>query len=407
MFVVITVLSCGGEPRAQEVKTKAPKGAAAAPTGQVADLKQGDSGPAVELLQRRLNERIDPSPDLVVDGEFGPATHAAVVQFQKFKSLTQTGVVDAKTRQALELTADALAQVKPQSSNSSPAAKSPADPLDGPPFVTAKAWAIADGKSGALLWGGNESKPLDMASTTKIMTALLVLRQAAKRPETLNELVTFSKRADQTTGSTSGVAAGEKLTVRELLFGLLLPSGNDAAVAFAEHFGRRVALGRDGDDAADPLSLFVGEMNRVAAELDLHETRFANPHGLPAAGHHTSARDLARLASVATANPLFAQVVSTPRHESVLTGADGKTRDVAWTNTNRLLAIEGYDGVKTGTTSTAGNCLVASGLRGGRRLIVVILGSSSTDGRYADARNLFRWAWRQLADPKTVPAEGR
>ena len=123
--------------------------------------------------------------------------------------------------------------------------KRPADPLDGPPFVTARTWAIADGKTGEVLWGHDEAKPVDIASTTKIATALVITRLAAKDPAVLNETVTFSERADQTTGSTSGVRAGERLSVRELLYGLLLPSGNDAAVAFAEHFGGRLKPAAD------------------------------------------------------------------------------------------------------------------------------------------------------------------
>jgi serine-type D-Ala-D-Ala carboxypeptidase (penicillin-binding protein 5/6) len=361
-------------------------------------LKQGDGGPGVEDLQRRLNSRFDPSPELDVDGDFGPATHAALERFQRSKGLKPTGVADAKTWSALGRTpASESARPRPVVAPdlTPPPPKQPADPIEGPPFVTAKSWVVADGRTGGVLWGLDESKPLDMASTTKIMTALLVVRQVKTTKGVLEEIVTFSKRADDTPGSTSGVRANERLSVRELLFGMLLPSGNDAAVAFAEHFGGRFARPGVDRDRADPLSLFVAEMNRVAAELALRETHFANPHGLPAEGHHTSARDLAKLAVIAVADPLFAEVVSTRRHASALS-SEGATREVVWTNTNRLLAIDGYDGVKTGTTSSAGNCLVASGRRGDRRLIVVILGSTSGDGRYIDARNLFRWSWRQL-----------
>jgi D-alanyl-D-alanine carboxypeptidase (penicillin-binding protein 5/6) len=278
---------------------------------------------------------------------------------------------------------------------SAPAKKQAIDSLRGLPFVTAKAWAIADGRTGKVLWGHQESKPLDIASTTKIMTALVVLRAVAKDPKILDETVVFSKRADQTPGSTAGVNAGERVPVRELLFGLLLPSGNDAAVAFAEHFGDKLSRAEPEKAVsdADPFSKFIAEMNRVAGELELHETHFINPNGLTAAGHRSSARDLARLTHVALAMPMFATVVNTTRHESTLTDDKGQKRQVVWTNTNNLLEIEGYDGVKTGTTQAAGACLVASGRRDQDHLIIVILGAGSSDGRYADARNLFRWAW--------------
>jgi serine-type D-Ala-D-Ala carboxypeptidase (penicillin-binding protein 5/6) len=271
--------------------------------------------------------------------------------------------------------------------------KRPADRLDGPPFVTARTWAVADGRTGQVLWGHDEAKPVDIASTTKIMTAFVVLRLAAKEPNVLDETVTFSNRADQTIGSTSSVAEGERLPVRELLYGLLLPSGNDAAVAFAEHFGARLKPAADASAGADPLPRFIAEMNRVAGELGLRETHFANPNGLPAPGHQSSARDLAKLTHHALALPAFASYVSTRKHGYTLSNAKGQRRDVVWTNTNRLLDTEGYDGVKTGTTRAAGECLVASGHRDGDHVIVVVLGASSTDARYADARNLFRYAW--------------
>ena len=135
--------------------------------------------------------------------------------------------------------------------------------------------------------------------------------------------MTFSKRADRTIGSSSDVREGEHLPVHELLYGLLLPSGNDAAVAFAEHFGGRLKPPSDAPDQADPLPRFVAEMNRVADELGLHETHFANPNGLPAAGHRSSARDLARLTSHALTQPIFARVVSTRKHGCTLVDAKG------------------------------------------------------------------------------------
>jgi D-alanyl-D-alanine carboxypeptidase (penicillin-binding protein 5/6) len=368
--------------------------------GQSPALKQGDGGVAVERLQKLLNARLDPSPELDVDGDFGVATSAALRRFQRQKGLPVTGAADSKTWEVLgtlspaEVARDAVP--RPEVVNAEVIRRKPPDLLEGPPFTTAKAWAIADGKTGRLLFGLEADKPLEMASTTKMMTALVVARLAAGDPNVANDTVVFSRRADGTTGSTSGVREGESVSVGELLYGLLLPSGNDAAAAFAEHFGARFAPPEALPGEADPVARFVAEMNRTARSLGLAETHFANPHGLPARDHHASARDLARLASLVLADPTLARVVSTARHGATLRGpADGQTRDVIWKNTNRLLDIEGYDGVKTGTTTAAGNCLVASGHRDGRTRIVVILGSATSDGRYADARNLFRWAWQQ------------
>lgn len=276
--------------------------------------------------------------------------------------------------------------------------KAPADSLDGPPFVTAKAWVVADGKTGKVLWGSDAAEPRPMASTTKIMTAWVVLRLAAADPKVLDEVVTFSEQAAKTTGSSAKLEAGDKLPVRELLYGLLLPSGNDAAVALAEHFGPRLGGEKDGD----AVKRFVGEMNRRAKELGLKETSYLDPHGL-SKDNVSSARNLAALAREAMTDERFRGYVGTRRHECEVTGAGGGKRQVVWNNTNKLLDVEGYEGVKTGTTTPAGNCLVASARRGDDRLIVVVLGSTATDGRYADARNLFRWAWRERGhkpDPK-------
>lgn len=372
---------------------------AAFANAQSPSLKQGDGGVAVERLQKLLNVRLDPSPELDVDGDFGASTFAALRRFQRQKGLPATGTADSKTWEALgTLTPDeeSPAVPRPEVVNAETIQRKPPDSLEGPPFTTAKAWAIADGKTGLLLFGQEADKPREMASTTKMMTALIIARLAADDPKVYDETVVFTRRADGTSGSTSGVKEGESVSVGELLYGLMLPSGNDAATAFAEHFGSRFAPPEASPDETDPLARFVAEMNRTAQSIGLTEAHFANPHGLPAKDHHASARDLAKLASLVLADPTLARVVSTPKHGATVRGpTKGQTRNVLWKNTNVLLGTEGYDGVKTGTTTAAGNCLVASGHRDGRHRIVVILGSTASDGRYADARNLFRWAWHQ------------
>lgn len=269
-----------------------------------------------------------------------------------------------------------------------PPPKKPADLLDGPPLVSAKAWAIVDGKTGAVLSGSHEAEALPMASTTKIMTAHIVLGLAAADPKILDEVLVFSERAAKTPGSSSKLQAGEKIPIRDLLYGLLLPSGNDAAVALAEHFGPRLGDASKGDGH----DRFIAEMNRRAQSLGLKEMAFKDPNGL-SRENVSSARDLARLSWEAMKDERFRKYVGTRRHDCEVVTPKGGARTAAWDNTNKLLDIEGYEGVKTGTTTAAGNCLVGSGKRGDDRLIVVVLGSTTTDGRYQDARNLFRWAW--------------
>jgi D-alanyl-D-alanine carboxypeptidase (penicillin-binding protein 5/6) len=137
-------------------------------------------------------------------------------------------------------------------------------------------------------------------------------------------------------------------------------------------------------------------MNRTAVELGMKDTHYENPHGLTAERHLSTPADLAKLAQQAWRLPLFRKYVSTRKRGARLTTAEGIARNVVWENSNKLLGIEGYDGIKTGTTDAAGACLVSTGIRDGRRLIVVVLGSTSPDARYVDTRNLYRYAWNQL-----------
>ncbi len=373
-------------------------------------LASGSSGDLVEALQRTLNARISPSPGMGVDGDFGPETENVVKKFQQQHKLEPTGVVNADTWRALgPLIMEDQPAPEPAVVNAEKNQKSPPDSLDGPPFVTCKAYAIIDGQTGKFLAGDHEDEKRDPASTTKMMTCYLVTSLADKDPSVLQEIVTFSERADKTPGSTSEVKAGEKLPVEELLYGMMLPSGNDATVAFAEHFGERLADEKDKEKHLDAYECFVSAMNRKAAELGMTRTHFNNTHGLPSPGHQTTARDLAHLAFVAFQLPEFRKVVGTPRHGYTLDSVTGYKRNIEWHNTNQLLKYEGYDGIKTGTTGAAGNCIVSTGERGGRRLIIAVLGAPSTEGRYADSRNLYRWAWKDLVkvsgeDAKTTTA---
>lgn len=357
-------------------------------------LKVGDNGLLVEALQRTLNARLEPSPGLSVDGDFGPMTQQAVIAFQRSKKLEETGEVGEGTWEALGTLVDEDLVPDPRVINSAVIEKQPADSLTGPPFVTCKAWAIGDAKTGKLLWACDENERRDIASTTKMMTGYLVTSLAQEHPEILAETVVFSQRADDTSGSTAGVRVGEKLPVGELLYGLFLPSGNDASVALAEHFGDR--LGGTEDREGDSYDRFIAAMNRKAQELGMEHSSFANPNGLPQAGHQSCAADLLKLAYHAMQQPLFRKYVGTVQHGSTVTGPGGYRRNLEWRNTNRMLRTEGYNGVKTGTTNAAGACLVSEETRGDRSLIIVVLGATSTDARYVDSRNLYRWAWREL-----------
>lgn len=374
-------------------------------------LSMGSDGELVQILQRTLNARLTPSPNLSADGDFGPLTEKAVKDFQRANSLPDSGVVDAATWQALgTLVTQDKPVADPAAVNSASPSRKPSLALDAQPVVTCKAWAIGDAKTGKLLWGGDEAMRVHPASTTKIMTAYLVTCLAEFDPSVLDEVVTFSNAADQTTGSTCDLKAGEQVSVGELLYGLMLPSGNDASVALAEHFGSRVlsqssdatskaaveATTGDGNTSSvERYQAFVEAMNVKAQQLGLGETSYANTHGLTDANHLTSARDLLNLSYLAMQQPEFRLRAGTQQRGCRVSSLSGYQRNVIWKNTNRLLDTEGFIGIKTGTTNAAGCCLVACEERDENELIVVVLGSTSSESRYADAQNLLRWAWSQ------------
>lgn len=359
-------------------------------------LQLGATGELVEALQRTLNLRLNPSPKLTVDGDFGATTQAVVIRFQKEKKLTSTGIVGPETWKALApLKLDEPAVPAPEVVNAQKLPRRPPDPVAGPPIVTAKAWSICDLKTGTILNHSNGDVPLPIASTTKVMTAHVVLTLVESNPKRLDETVEFSRRADGTAGTSSGIRAGEQLKVRELLYGLLLPSGNDAAVALAEHFGGQCQPPAELPKTDDPLVKFVAEMNRVAARLGMKNSHFTNPHGLPDRQHYSTANDLMRLTLVASRNKLLLECTNCRQHGCRLTGPGGYQRNIVWKNSNRLLEIEGYQGLKTGTTNAAGSCLISMAERSGQQLSTVVLGASSDENRYLDTRNLMKWAWEQ------------
>ena len=355
-------------------------------------LSQGGQGDLVADLQRTLNARLPPEAAISVDGDFGPGTAAAVRRFQESKGLPVTGSVDEGTWRAL---GELVTAVGPRPERVELQARQPADDPLGPPFVTAKAWAIVDRAGGELVAGHEPDAFRHPASIVKVMTAVLVLEAAAADPAVLEETIHVSERAGLETGSRAGILPGDRVSVGDLLYGLMLPSGNDAAGAFAEHFGERLGPGEG--DAHDR---FVAAMNARATALGLESTRYGNPHGKTVEGCGTTARETAALARHALGLQRFREIVGTRERWATLANAAGHSRPVVWRNTNRLLGIEGYSGVKTGTTFAAGCCLASCGGRAGQELIVVVLGSSSSDARYTDTRNLFQYGWRRSEPPR-------
>lgn len=219
--------------------------------------------------------------------------------------------------------------------------------------TSAKACVVIDEASGRVLLSHSAETPLPMASTTKVMTALLALEHGE-----LDDPVTCGRNAFGVPGTSIYLSQGETLSLRDMLYGLMLASGNDAAVAIAEHIG-------------GTSEEFCRMMTARAAELGCRNTVFLTPHGLPCDGHVTTAHDLALIAREAMTHPLFREIVSTRR---ATIPWEGRSYSRVLNNKNRLLTTyEGATGIKTGYTRKAGRCLVFGAERNGMRIIGVVL----------------------------------
>jgi D-alanyl-D-alanine carboxypeptidase (penicillin-binding protein 5/6) len=266
-----------------------------------------------------------------------------------------------------------------------------------PPTVRAKAAYLLDANTGHTLDDFNGEVPLPMASTTKIMTAVIAIQSG-----NLDRLVTIDQDAKlevaNNAGSSAFLVSGDQISLKNLLYGLLLPSGDDAAIAIA-------------DAVAGSPSNFVTVMNFTAYKLRLFQTHYTNPDGLtykdangqPLPGNYTTAYDLTRLAQYAMQLPLFATIVKTSHY---FLPANAVHHAYTWTSTNELLSpppdnagkaytYTGATGIKTGFTGEAGYCLVFSATRAGHVLIGVVLFSSNSDQyqRFRDAKTLLNWGF--------------
>ncbi|MFK0295830.1 D-alanyl-D-alanine carboxypeptidase family protein [Streptomyces sp. NPDC090442] len=243
-----------------------------------------------------------------------------------------------------------------------------------------------DGSQERQLWAGakaDESVP--MASTTKIMTAVVVL----KHPEWLDRQITVKQEyrdyVQKVGASTADLQTGDRLTVRQLLHAMLLPSGADAARALADNFGR-------GDTEDARIADFVDQMNAEAQQLGMTGTHFDGVDGFSHGNNHSTARDLAKLGQRAMLQPVFADIVKTKQFKTEAPAANGHTRYYTWNNTNQLLSTyDGALGVKTGSGPEDGYCLVFAAKRDNRTLIGVIL--KDDQGRFDDATKMLDWGF--------------
>lgn len=249
-----------------------------------------------------------------------------------------------------------------------------AQPIPKPPSTSGESYILMEAETGKVLAAKNPDKRLPPASLTKIMTGYAVYRAIEDGSITLEDEVEVSEAAWRMGGSQMFLEVGDRVTVDKLLDGLVVQSGNDAALALAEYVG--------GSETA-----FVEQMNFYADELGLDNTRFENPEGLNRETHYSSARDMAELSRV--------MIRQFPERYERYSKREFTYNDIRQYNRNDLLYATDYvDGIKTGYTSESGYCLAASGERDGTRLISVVMGEPSADARESSSRALLSWGHR-------------
>jgi D-alanyl-D-alanine carboxypeptidase (penicillin-binding protein 5/6) len=244
-----------------------------------------------------------------------------------------------------------------------------------PPQVVGRAWVVADVSSGQILASEKADERFEPASLTKLMTAYLVFAALKEKKLALDQQVNVSERAWRAPGSRMFIEPKKPVSVDELIRGMIVQSGNDACIALAEQLA--------GSEEA-----FAGMMNREAERLGMQNTRYMNASGLPDPQHYSTARDLHLLATALIRDfpEQYAQHYSQREY---------RYNGITQVNRNRLLWLDNtVDGIKTGFTETAGYCLVASSKRGPRRLLSVLLGSTSETARAQESQKLLNWGFQ-------------
>lgn len=237
--------------------------------------------------------------------------------------------------------------------------------------INARSYVVLDRKSKKVLIGKNEYTKAKMASTTKIMTATIILENC-----NLDDIVTISKKSANTGGSRLGLKTNDKISVLNLLYGLLLCSGNDAAVALAEY-------------CSGSIPEFCNLMNQKAIELGLTNSHFETPHGLDSDGHYTTAYELSLITDYALKNSTFVKIVNTKNHTIQINNYPKNL-----SNTNELLGVlDGVYGVKTGFTNGANRCLVTACKRNDMDLICIVLGCDTKKFRGQDSTKLINYCF--------------
>ena len=245
--------------------------------------------------------------------------------------------------------------------------------------------AFVMGKNGTVYYARSADEQVKIASITKVMTAILAVENCK-----MDEKITVSNAAAAVGNSTAGLLEGDELTVEQALRGLMIPSGNDAAIALAEHVGKKLD-----PKTKDAIATFVKAMNERAKKLGCTGTLFENPHGLDfdewAGDMHSTAHDVALMMQEAMKDDTIREVMASKDPWIEVTGADGSDHSHSMDTHNVLLGQDGNIGGKTGTTDDAGYCFASAYNRDGDEIYTVVLNSSTTDQRFADTATLASW----------------
>ncbi|MCX5082914.1 D-alanyl-D-alanine carboxypeptidase family protein [Streptomyces sp. NPDC056121] len=258
------------------------------------------------------------------------------------------------------------------------------------PTIVAKGGYVMNNGTGTSLFTKAADTRRSTGSTTKIMTAKVVLAQSNLN---LDSKVTIQKAYSDyivaKNASSARLIVGDKVTVRQLLYGLMLPSGCDAAYALADKFG-------SGSTRAARVKSFIGKMNKAATDMGLKNTHFDSFDGIGSGSNYSTPRDLTKIASSAMKNSTFRSVVKTKSTKQKVTTKSGGYRYMSWSNTNNLLgSYSGTIGVKTGSGPEAKYCLVFAATRNGKTVIGTVLASSSVTNRTADAKKLMDYGFKK------------
>jgi D-alanyl-D-alanine carboxypeptidase (penicillin-binding protein 5/6) len=258
------------------------------------------------------------------------------------------------------------------------------------PTIVAKGGYVMNNGTGTSLFTKAADTRRSTGSTTKIMTAKVVLAQSNLN---LDSKVTIQKAYSDyivaKNASSARLIVGDKVTVRQLLYGLMLPSGCDAAYALADKFG-------SGSTRAARVKSFIGKMNKAATDMGLKNTHFDSFDGIGSGSNYSTPRDLTKIASSAMKNSTFRTVVKTTSTKQKVTTKSGGYRYMSWSNTNNLLgSYSGTIGVKTGSGPEAKYCLVFAATRNGKTVIGTVLASSSVTNRTADAKKLMDYGFKK------------